>query len=147
MNRIRPVALPLLLLALLFAGACGDDAWNDLPFSVFDFVNRYYPSTEVESYNRDKTTGAQTVKIRNGATLVFDSNNQWTEINGNGATLPAMMLYDQLPGPLYNYLEEMEAVEGVYAIWRTSSGYTVRLLDSDVVYDYEKGITQNVTAP
>jgi len=137
----------MVLLTLLAIGSCGDDAWSELPGSVFEFVERYYPSTEVESYHQDKNTGVQTVKIKNGATLTFNSENNWININGNGVTLPGMLLYDQLPGPLYSYLKEIEEVGGVFAAERTSEEYILNLLDSEVTYNFQNGISRKFSAP
>ncbi len=147
MTRLHPSHLLIALLTLLAAGACGDDAWSELPGSVFEFVERYYPSTDVESYHQDKNTGVQTVKIKNGATLTFDSENNWINISGNGVTLPEMLLYDQLPGPLYTYLEEIEEVGGVFAAGRTNEEYTLNLLDSEVTYNFQRGISREFSAP
>lgn len=147
MKRLHPATLLMVLLTLLAIGSCGDDAWSELPGSVFEFVERYYPSTDVESYHQDKNTGVQTVKIKNGATLTFNSENNWININGNGVTLPGMLLYDQLPGPLYSYLKEIEEVGGVFAAKRTSEEYILNLLDSEVTYNFQRGISREFSAP
>ncbi len=87
------------------------------------------------------------MNIKNGATLTFDSENNWINISGNGVTLPEMLLYDQLPGPLYTYLEEIEEVGGVFAAGRTNEEYTLNLLDSEVTYNFQRGISREFSAP
>lgn len=137
------VAGAVLMIFAMTVGGCGNDAWQDLPGPVFDFVTRYFPSSEIESYgNHDNV---QTVWIKDGPTLYFNEGNAWIRIDGNGGTLPAMLIYDEVPEDLYTYLEELEAVGGVYDLSRDGTTYYVTLSDSTIEYDIETGINRYVT--
>lgn len=124
--------------AVLLLAACSDTVWDQLPSSVSDFVMEYYPGADIKAYTTD-ADGNQTVTIKNGASITFDSDNQWTEINGNGSPLPQVMVNDQLPTALYNYIEELIAEDSVYKVSRTPRKYTVTLADSIIDYDISTG--------
>lgn len=118
-------------------GACNSDVWDELPTSIASFVSQYFPFGELQSYS--ESDGVEVVRIKNGATLVFDNNYEWTEVNGNGVVLPQQFLYDKLPDKLYVYLESIEAQNSVYKVVRTASAITVTLLDSELMYNQENG--------
>ena len=124
--------------AVLLLAACSDTVWDQLPSSVSDFVMEYYPGADIKAYATD-ADGNQTVTIKNGASITFDNDNQWTEINGNGSPLPQVMVNDQLPTALYKYIEELIAEDSVYKVSRTPRKYTVTLADSIIDYDISTG--------
>lgn len=47
--------------------------------------------------------------------MVFNSNYEWVNINGNGTTLPEIFVTDKLPEKLVKYLTELEMTNEVYA--------------------------------
>ncbi len=134
----RRAILSTIFWAVLLLAACSDTVWDQLPSSVSDFVTEYYPGADIKAYTTD-ADGNQTVTIKDGASVTFDSDNQWTEINGNGSPLPEVLVNDQLPATLYNYLQELIAENSVYKISRTSREYTVTLADSIIDYDVATG--------
>ena len=88
MKRNTLTSLALLVIVALM-GACGNNAWDELPSDVANFVNMYF-NGEVQSYTETDT--GSVVKLRNSATLTFDSNGQWTGVDGNGVPLPQQFL-------------------------------------------------------
>lgn len=136
----------LIVFASLFAAvSCDNDVWNDLPSPIANFFTTYFPDGEVNSYTKGESTSV--VSVRNGVTVTFNSDNVWIDVNGNGSTLPPVFLYDQLPAPLYNYLQEMEAMNGVYRVDRNATRYKVELHNSYVEYTIATGEIYYPTAP
>lgn len=134
----------LLLAIIIFMGACGEgNAYDELPKPIAEFVSQYFPFGEVEEYNVAKD-GSSTVYIRNGSTLSFDAECDWTDINGNGSVLPADFLYDQLPPALYNYIESLEFTNNVYRVSRSADVVKVEFKDTYVQYD---DATKTITYP
>lgn len=140
---MRKIFLLMAIAGLMVAvGACESTAWNELPADISTFVQRYFPSADVASYNT--LSSGSVVQIRNGATITFNSNNAWTDVNGNGNVLPAMFITDELPESLVDYLEESEAISKVYRVTRDATICTVELHDTSVQYNYN---TDKVTYP
>ena len=133
-NTLSSVALALVILLM---GACNSDAWDELPSAISSFVSEYFPFGELQSYSENG--GVEVVQIKKGATLTFDKNYEWTDVNGNGVVLPQQLLYDKLPGKLYEYIESLEAQNSVYRVVRTSTLITVTLLDSQLTYNQDTG--------
>lgn len=133
-NTLSSIALGIIIILM---GACDNDAWDDLPSAISQFVSEYFPFGELQSYTSEN--GVETVVIKNGATLVFDRNYEWTDVNGNGEILPQQFLFDKLPSKLYRYLESVEAQNDVYRVWRTADMITVMLNDSYLTYDLQAG--------
>ena len=132
MKQIRLFSL-FLMFAAIFSACSDDEPGTDLPQSITNFVERYYPFLKYSA--EAVASGGYIVEIENSATLTFNSDEAWTDINGNGEVLGEMLLYDQLPERLYDYLEETENIQGVYRISRNMKIYTVQLLDSTVTYN------------
>ena len=82
-NTLSSVALALVILLM---GACNSDAWDELPSAISSFVSEYFPFGELQSYSENG--GVEVVQIKKGATLTFDKNYEWTDVNGNGVVLP-----------------------------------------------------------
>ncbi len=74
------------IVVLLILMACSSTVWDDVPTSIKEFISSYWPGASVSDY--DERNGNYYVTIKNGATLVFDANYQWTSINGNGVPIP-----------------------------------------------------------
>ncbi|MDE5745435.1 MAG: hypothetical protein K2H84_07245 [Paramuribaculum sp.] len=129
----------IIFFATVFTVAsCENETWNSMPSSVTEFFTSYFPGQEVSSYS--KSADGSIASVKGGVSVTFNSDNAWTDINGNGSTLPSILLYDQLPQKLYNYLLETESTDGVYRITRNSLSYHVELKDTYVDYDIKTGV-------
>lgn len=131
------------LVVVVLMGACNDNAWDDVPTPMQDFISKYFPFGEVKSCE-ELANGDQKVTINNGATILFNSDYVWISVDGNGVVLPSMFVYDEFPSGLYRYLEETSQTDEVYSVSRTVSEYRVKLLNSEIKYDVA---TQEVTYP
>ena len=133
-------------LALLLSCACSNgDVWNEVPGKIAEFINRFYPNSELASC--DKTGSDYRVRIKDGPGLTFNSEYEWTVIAGYGETIPQMLLFDQLPPPLYAYLEDTGVLKSVYSLERDNAQYTVGLQNTSVVYDIASGIIHSPIPP
>lgn len=101
---------------------------------------QYYPSSTLASFS--STNAGYIVIIKNGPTMMFDTDCQWTKIDGDGSTLPSNFLYNNLPATLYDYLEETENTTQVFGVTRNSKEYVVSLLKDTLTYDIE---TEKIT--
>lgn len=129
-------ALAMILLSM--PTACDhSDLWNELPGEVTDFINQYFPNSELQSVST--AGGVYHVRIDDGPGLTFDSDKQWTDINGYGMPIPQVLLFDQLPPQLYSYLQETENLNSVFSISRDKDIYTLSLLDSTLTYNAKTG--------
>lgn len=131
MKRISYTAIILLALVSI-TGACSESIWEQLPTTLSRFIEQYFPGATLGSYD-ETPDGAYTVTLDDGATIVFDDNMEWTSVDGNGAALPSVLLYDQLPARLFNYLQETEQTDRGYTMTRVKSVYTVSLLEGNTV--------------
>lgn len=130
-NKITALALGIVIIIM---GACNDTAFDELPKPIQQFVTQYFPFGEVSSYTTSSNE-IHTVNIKNGATIVFNSEYMWIQVNGNGTVLPTDFIYDQLPSTLYRYLQEMQRTDVVYAVSRDASKIVIDLHDTSVQYD------------
>lgn len=133
MKGIEKYILVALLVGLMALGACSSNVWDDLPSPIAKFIEQYYPGSTVENYH--ELDEGYYVKIKNGATLKFDSELAWTSVDGNGVTLPQVMVYDQLPPALYTYLQGNEEQSGVYSMTRDARFYKLTMSDTVITYD------------
>ncbi len=108
------------------------DLWDDMPGPIAEFINHYYPFSELDSFTKGSTT--YHVRIDDGPGLTFGSDYAWIAVDGYGLPLPQVMLFDQLPPALYNYLQETERLNGVFSMERDNVDYTVTLLDGTLRY-------------
>lgn len=138
-NTMTSIAL-FIIVAMM--GACDNDAWDQLPEPIVDFVCEYFPFGEVAAYS--STDQGSTVSIKGGATLCFDSQYEWTDVDGHGQPLPQNFLYDKLPPTLYDYLLSIEHLDQVYRAVRTPVAITLKLFDSQLEYDQH---THTITYP
>ena len=87
----------------------------------------------------DETNDKYYVTIKNGASLIFDSNYEWTSINGNGTTLPEIFVTDKLPEKLVRYLTELELTKEVYAAENEPRIIILSMLNYKIKYIKETG--------
>lgn len=140
MKRIAHIAA--LMLSIVMMSACSDqynDAWDSMPQGIAEFVSRYYPQAAVNKYLEED--GQYYVNIKNGAEIIFNSDYQWTSVNGRGGTLPQIFLFDELPPTLYSYLQETQEVDDIYRVSRDAAGYRVRSSTTIISYSFTSGIT------
>ena len=146
MTTTRLKLLPLLaLLAAIFISSlssCGPSPWDEMPVSVSNFVDKYFNEGTIADVTQ--TDNGYVVVIKNGAELRFDGEDQWISVDGRGEILPQMLLTDQLPAKVVDYLKAMELLGGVYKIQRYRGKLTVTLADSYFTYDYT---TDTLTYP
>lgn len=129
----KAVLLIVPAVLLLCLPACKNaDLWDKIPADISVFIDRYYPNSELASYTPLKDS--YIVRLDNGPGFTFDSSYSWTELDGYGMPLKQIMIYDQAPETLYDYLETIEAVDGVFVLSRNSVEYRAQLLDQTVVY-------------
>ena len=141
---IRSFVIILLLCTMLLPAItrCNEkDDFEELPSQIQKFVAQYFPETAVSNY--DFSNGIYHVTLNNSATMEFNSSIAWTCIDGRGSTLPEMLLYDQLPSPLYSFLESTGNTASVYRMSRNDAIITLGLLDSTAVYDIATGKITN----
>ncbi len=131
---VTPITIVLLI-------ACSNSLWDELPAPISTFISSYYPMSGISKYSESDDT--YYVTIKNGATLVFDSNYEWKSINGNGVTLPEIFITDKLPEKLVKYLTELELTNSVYAAENEPRTVILTMLDYKIKYIKETGeITQ-----
>lgn len=137
------IALIILAFNIVFAGCTSNDLLDQLPEKISDFVQEYFPGQDVSTAEFGDD-GTYMVRLRNSVMLTFDKQNNWQSVNGYGSTLPQMFLFDQLPPALYQYLQEMESVNGVYGVVRDSRLYRVELKNQSLLYNISDG---SITIP
>ena len=125
----------LLLPVIMLVAACHNDSeYNLLPPGAATFITQYWPDPYIESVTKPDKDETQVI-VKDGPTITFNSNNEWIEIDGNGMPLPQVLLFDQLPRPLYSYLESGEYLNEVFEIERDARRYEVEILNGDITYD------------
>lgn len=126
------------VLSLIVLGCTNnDDLYNEMPRAIETFVAQYYPNSQLSSFTH--TTDKYRVVIKDGPTMVFDNNYQWTMLNGNGSPLPSNFLFNEMPPEVYSYLQETENLNDVFSVERDSSDYTIMLLDYTIEYNSATG--------
>lgn len=122
--------------------SCRDNQpWDELPTRISQFITQYFPNGAIDSFTSTPTT--YHVRITDGPGLTFNRNYEWEAINGYGMPLPEVLLFDQLPPALYQYLEETSNLDQVFVMERTARVYTLVLLDSTLTYDIA---TENISS-
>ncbi|MFG6381757.1 MAG: hypothetical protein K1V87_06590 [Muribaculum sp.] len=125
------------VIAILMLMACSHSLWDSLPGPIGTFISTYYPLSNISSY--DENNGTYYVTIKNGATITFDSDYQWTYINGNGEKLPQIFVEDKLEPKLVQYLMETESVGEVFAAHNDPREVILDMLDYKIRYIKESG--------
>lgn len=137
---MRLVAMTAVGLSAMWSCHTTDGDVN-LPQKATDFIYRYFPSSYVSS-KEEPTVGVYVVKMTKGPTLTFDNEGSWTDLQGNGETLPEIIAFDYFPTPLYDYIESKEELKGIYAVTRNAFRYDVMLFATRLNYDIR---TEKVT--
>lgn len=120
------------------AGACThSDLWDDVPGPIAEFVNQYFPYSRLDSFT--ETASGYHMRIANGPGLTFDKTYSWEAIDGYGMPLPQVLLFDQLPPKLYDYLQGTDALNSVFSMERNPDYYVISLLDSTLKYVIDSG--------
>lgn len=127
-----------LLLALFMLPACNDsELWDELPSEITEFITQYYPNCDLQSVSN--SPNGYHVRIKDGPGMTFDKDKQWTAVDGYGMPLIQVMLFDQLPPVVYEYLQGSDQLNSVFSMSRDKVRYTIALLNSDLYYDIETG--------
>lgn len=138
MKKYTDLMLVGLVGLLIMLGACSNDAWEDLPSKISSFVTQYFPNSAVKGYSAT-ADGGHKVTISNGPTLIFNSDEEWIDIDGEGSKLPQVLMYDQLPPALYDYLQSTSQQADVYAVTRDKYFYKLTMLDTVITYTIATG--------
>lgn len=137
MSRLEKFLFLPIVVGIIVLGACSSNVWDEVPSPITSFVEQYYPGSGLSSYNQ--TDNGYQVKITNGATLSFDSDYSWTSIDGNGVHLPEVLVYNQLPPALFNYLQSVELQNSVYRMSRDAHFYKLTMENTVITYDIATG--------
>ncbi|MDE6301439.1 MAG: hypothetical protein K2M19_06950 [Muribaculaceae bacterium] len=144
---MRKFILPLLIVALPALWSCqSSDIYSELPEPLQHFMSKYWPNPAIEAFT-PTYDGGYTVTVKNGVTATFNSEYSWTDINGDGLPLPQMLLSDQLPAKLYDYIEGAEMLNQVFVISRNFAEYNVTLLNSSLKYTVSDGMITGSQKP
>lgn len=130
MLRHKPI---IAIIGLLLLMACSSSLWDEVPQPITKFIAEYWPGATVSSYNERSDNYYVTVK--NGASIVFDANYQWTKINGNGVEIPSILIFNEMP-KVYQYLEAREQTTGLMAA--ENRPRVVILTFNDFILQYNK---------
>lgn len=126
-----------ILLSMLFVSAVtgckGADLWDAMPAEISAFIDLYYPNSEIDAYT--KSDKGYSVRLDDGPGFAFDSERNWTSIDGYGMPLKEILIYDLTPAPLYRYLETIDATAGVFVLARDAREYRLKLLEDSLAYD------------
>ncbi len=127
----------VIALVTVLAGCSNNDLYDEMPRQIQMFISQYFPNSSLESFvSTDRTYRAI---IKDGPGMTFNADCKWISVNGYGEVLPQVLLYDQLPPDLYQYLQETENTHNTFSISRNGDSYTVALLDYTLSYDIATG--------
>lgn len=127
----------LSIVGLMLLIACSSSLWDDLPEPIATFISTYYPMSGISEFSEHNDT--YYVTIKNGATMTFDSNYNWLEVNGNGVVLPELFVQDALEPKLVQYLMELEMTDEVYSAKNDPREIILDMLDYKIRYIKETG--------
>ncbi len=145
--RAASVSLGIGILVTLLLASCHNmDKWDEVPQDINDFVTQYYPGVAYSSFS--ETGSGYSLRLRNGPAITFNSNCDWTSINGYGMPVPQVFLFDRMPPALYQYLEENTVLNDVFYVSRDAKEYVLETSQDKIVYTIETGdITQTPLPP
>lgn len=135
---MKKIILSLALVCGLCACSDNTNTYDEMPETIQQFISHYWPNPEIESYTHP-SANLYAVDIKNGPSIEFDASYSWTDVDGDGLPLPGEFLYDQLPSPLYQYLEGGGYLNQVFEAERNSKTYELDLLNFDLTYDIATG--------
>ena len=138
MKKITNLLSLIVMGMIVVLGACSSDAAEELPSAVSQFTTQYFPGLGVKSYN-ELSDGGCVVQLSGGPTLRFNSDYKWIDIDGNGVRLPQVLMYDQLPTELYEYLQATEQQSDVFVLKRDKYYYKLTVTDTVLTYDTATG--------
>lgn len=124
-------------IAVLFASCSNNNLYDDMPQEIQKFISQYYPNSALESFTSSETS--YTVIIKNGPTMTFNDQYRWIQVNGNGMPLPQVLLFNDFPPSLYEYLQESENTNDVFNVTRNKIAYTVQLTSETLTYTIADG--------
>lgn len=128
-----------LIITLGLLSCSKNEAYDEVPETIIMFITHYWPNPVIETYSHPSENRYEII-VKNGPTLDFDGDYSWTDIDGNGMPLPEVLLFNELPQKLYDYLEGGEYLNQVFEMERDSNGYKVTLLNVDVSYDIKSEV-------
>lgn len=135
--RIVLAGVMLSVLAWIAAGCSHSDLWDEVPGPVAEFINQYFPYSQLNSFT--ETSTGYHVRIQDGPGMTFDATYAWVAVDGYGMPLPQVMLFDQLPPRLYDYIQETDQLNGVFSMERNADYYVLTLLDNSLKYTIDTG--------
>lgn len=145
MKRMLTIWLAAVAMAML-SGCTNNNLYEDMPAEIQSFISQYYPGSALASFA--SSGSSYTVIIKDGPTISFGSDYRWTRVDGNGSTLPQVLMFNDLPPELYSYLQETENTNDVFCASRTAKTYTIELLAETLTYDISTGeISGHPTSP
>lgn len=124
----------LFITLMALFGCHSNHFYDDLPRPIAQFLSQYWADPDIENYTQP-TPQKYVVIIKNGPSLVFNENYKWTDIDGNGLPLPQILLFDQLPEKLYDYIESGSQLNQVFSIRHDARYYYIKLLNTHLTYD------------
>jgi len=124
----------LFITLMALFGCHSNHFYDDLPRPIAQFLSQYWADPDIENYTQP-TPQKYVVIIKNGPSLVFNENYEWTDIDGNGLPLPQILLFDQLPEKLYDYIESGSQLNQVFSIRHDARYYYIKLLNTHLTYD------------
>ncbi len=67
---------------------------NELPKSAQKFISDYFSKSNIDYVKKDKETFSTDYKVKftNGTELEFDSEGNWTEVDGNKTVIPTAFI-------------------------------------------------------
>lgn len=131
------------LLALNFATiSCGDDrdddneiviSENQLPDNAKKFLSTYFSDASVSRVEKENVADDDgtlyEVRLSNGFQIDFDTNGNWTGIDGNGKDIPAAVL-TLIPTNILQYFATSSTIFRITEIEKKSYGYKVEINNS-----------------
>lgn len=143
MKKLILVIIAAIASTVIYTSCHSNHYYDDLPQPIAVFLSDYWADPDIESYTQPSPQKYMVI-IKNGPTLIFNEEFSWTDIDGNGLPLPEILLYDQLPPVLYDYIESGSLLNQVFTISRDARDYYVKLLDSDLTYDIQTQTVRQV---
>lgn len=117
---------------------------EELPASIKQFISRHFPEAKYQTIIKNTSINAENdynyiVWLNGNIELVFDTNNNWKELDGYGKLLPTSII-ESLPIKVKEYLTNRYPEAQITAILLAhSTEYTIRVSKTHlVVIDPEK---------